>query len=280
MTTLSVAYLKEKWTHTGFQKYFQNMGWMFFGRLGSMLVSFIATAYIARHLGPSNYGELSYAVSFVSIFSFIAVLGIDQVLYRDIIRYPEKKNLYMGSAMVLRLTASIIAIILCCGFAIWLSPADVSLFLIFILSISFILNAFQIINLEFQASVQSKFPSLLSLYVAISINILKIIVVVLGKGVIYLALVLLLEALFYALGYIYYRKKVFGKISQWSFDKNIAKTGALVYIVDSSLQSGYGPVKIYPSSVSSDPRYLRAPRAVGESVTVEGITVSVTSASS
>ena len=63
-------------------------------------------------------------------------------------------------------------------------------------------------------------------------------------------------------------------------DKNIAKTGALVYVVDSSLQSGYGPVKIYPSSVATDPRYLQAPRAVGESVTVEGITVSVTSATS
>ena len=63
-------------------------------------------------------------------------------------------------------------------------------------------------------------------------------------------------------------------------DSKIAKTGALVYIVDSSVQSGYGPVKIYPSSVSTDPRYLQAPRAVGESVTVEGITVSVTSATS
>lgn len=63
-------------------------------------------------------------------------------------------------------------------------------------------------------------------------------------------------------------------------DSKIAKTGALVYIVDSSLKSGYGPVQIYPSSVSTDPRYLQAPRAVGESVTVEGITVSVTSASS
>lgn len=63
-------------------------------------------------------------------------------------------------------------------------------------------------------------------------------------------------------------------------DKKIAKTGALVYVVDSSLQSGYGPVKVYPSSVSTDPLYLKAPRAVGESVTVEGITVSVTSASS
>jgi len=63
-------------------------------------------------------------------------------------------------------------------------------------------------------------------------------------------------------------------------DSKIAKTGALVYIVDSSVQSGYGPVKIYPSSVLTDPRYLQAPRAVGESVTVEGITVSVTSATS
>ncbi|MFM7821056.1 MAG: hypothetical protein ACKPAF_09545, partial [Actinomycetota bacterium] len=63
-------------------------------------------------------------------------------------------------------------------------------------------------------------------------------------------------------------------------DKHMAKTGALVYVVDSSLQSGYGPVKIYPSLVATDPRYLQAPRAVGESVTVEGITVKVTIASS
>ena len=63
-------------------------------------------------------------------------------------------------------------------------------------------------------------------------------------------------------------------------DSKIVKTGALVYIVDSSLQSGYGPVKVYPNSVSTDPRYLQAPRAVGESVTVEGITVTVTSATS
>jgi len=60
-------------------------------------------------------------------------------------------------------------------------------------------------------------------------------------------------------------------------DSKIAKTGALVYTVDSSVQSGNGPVRVYPNSVSTDPRYLQAPRAVGESVTVEGITVTVTS---
>ena len=32
---------------------------------------------------------------------------------------------------------------------------------------------------------------------------------------------------------------------------------------------------MFPSDVSSDPRYLNAPRVLGESVTTEGITVKV-----
>ena len=59
-------------------------------------------------------------------------------------------------------------------------------------------------------------------------------------------------------------------------DKKIAKSGALVYVVDSSIQSGQGPIKVFPSDLSGDPRYLKAPRALGESVTTEGITIKVT----
>jgi nucleotide-binding universal stress UspA family protein len=59
-------------------------------------------------------------------------------------------------------------------------------------------------------------------------------------------------------------------------DKAIAKSGALVYVVDSSLQSGGGPVKVFPSDLKNDPRYLQAPRALGESVIVEGFTIKVT----
>lgn len=58
-------------------------------------------------------------------------------------------------------------------------------------------------------------------------------------------------------------------------DKNISKSGVLVYVVDSSIQSGQGPVRVFPSDVGSDPRYLKAPRALGESVTTEGVTIKV-----
>lgn len=59
-------------------------------------------------------------------------------------------------------------------------------------------------------------------------------------------------------------------------DKAMKKSGALVYVVDSSIQSGMGPVKVYPSNLGSDPRYLDAPRSQGESVRVEGVTITVT----
>ena len=58
-------------------------------------------------------------------------------------------------------------------------------------------------------------------------------------------------------------------------DSAINKSGALVYLVDSSIQSGLGPIKVFPSDLVNDPRYLKAPRAQGESVTVEGITIKV-----
>jgi M6 family metalloprotease-like protein len=61
-------------------------------------------------------------------------------------------------------------------------------------------------------------------------------------------------------------------------DANMVKTGALVYTVDSSIQSGYGPIKVFPKGGSSDPYSTSAPRAAGESVTVSGIKVEVISA--
>lgn len=61
-------------------------------------------------------------------------------------------------------------------------------------------------------------------------------------------------------------------------DSKIAKTGALVYVVDSKKQSGFGPVQVYPIDLKNDPKFLKAPLAAGQSVTVEGYTIKVDSA--
>ena len=95
--------------HDGFKKYFHNTGWLFFGRIINLIISFFVVAYVARYLGPANYGLLMYSISFVGLFSFIANLGIDQVLYRDLIKYPEKENEYIGTAFFLKLIGGSLA---------------------------------------------------------------------------------------------------------------------------------------------------------------------------
>jgi len=224
MYIFSWNYIKEKWAHAGFQKYFQNTGWMFAAQIFSMVISFFATIIIARRLGPGNFGQLSYALSLISIFSILATLGIDSILYRDIIKYPEKKKDYLGSALTIKLIAGFITAVLVCIFAFFFGQSDVSKILIIILSGTFIFNAFQIINFEFQAQVKSKYPSIISCIVNLIINMLEVTIILTGKGVIYLAFVTLFGSILNAIFYWYfYEKKIEGKLFEWKFDKNIAK---------------------------------------------------------
>lgn len=223
MAELSINYIKQKWQEEGFQKYFKNTGWIFVTRIVSMAISFFTMIYVVRSLGPTNYGQLSYAVSFISIFGFIAGLGIDNVLYRELINNPDKKREFMGSAIFLKIFAGIFTMFITMTFGYYLGHDDVSKILILILSFTFIFISFQVISYEFQAQVKSKYPSIVGLIVTIILNALKILVILSGKGVIYLALVLLLEPILYTIFYIYSYEKILGlKISDLSFDKSIA----------------------------------------------------------
>ena len=196
---------------------------MFVMKVLSMAVSFIATLYIARTIGPTNFGQLSYATSFIGIFAFIATLGIDSILYRELIKYPEKKESILGSAFTIKIIAGSIAALTVCTSAYAWSIDDVSKILIFILSGTFIFNSFQIAGYAFQAQTQSKYPSIIAFVITIVLNILKITIIVNGKGVIYLAGTLLLESILYAILYwIIYDKKMQTKMSAWKFDKTIA----------------------------------------------------------
>jgi O-antigen/teichoic acid export membrane protein len=224
--TLRSLYDKAR-NHIGFKKYAMNTSWILIGKFSTMAISFIATLYIARDLGPTNFGELSYAVSFTGLFSFIAAFGIDAVLYRDLIKYPELRARLIGTALVIKFCTGIIAAFAAIASAILFSPKDVSFILVFILSASFFFTAFNIITSEFGAIVRNKGISIISIGVTLILNIAKIVTIILGGGVIYLALILLAEAVLSALAYMTLHRITFGSVSELSFDKGLAKS--LIY---------------------------------------------------
>jgi O-antigen/teichoic acid export membrane protein len=215
--------------HPGFRKYFASTGWSLMSRVLGLFISFFVTIYMVRYLGPENYGQLSYAVSFAGIFSIVATLGMDSIIYRDLVTHPERRGEFMGTALGLKLLAGVFASLLTILSALIFSPKDISLYLIIIIAFTYIFNSFNIIVYEFQARVQQKYPALISLAIVIILNTLKVLVFYFDKGVYYLSFILLLESILYAALYVTYRRKIYGAFSDWHFKKETAR-----YILKSS----------------------------------------------
>jgi O-antigen/teichoic acid export membrane protein len=212
-----------RWDTEGLRRYTANTLWALVARVINIITSFFVTIYLVRYLGPENYGQLSYSLSFVGLFGIISTLGIDGVLYRDLVKYPEQRNTYLGTAFVVRVVAGIVAGIAATIVGFLANPDDVSRLVILLLSATFVFTSFAVIGNEFQAKVEQKYPALITLIVVFILNALKLVVVFTGEGIIYIAAILLLEPILYLALFAYVRVRNYGTFSDWKFDKGVAR---------------------------------------------------------
>lgn len=212
------------WSKDGLKKYFKNTGWIFLAKMVTFAVSFFTIALVARYLGPENYGKLSYAQSFVAIFSVFASLGFDQILYRDLIAHPEKQREILGTAFVAKLTFGFLTLIAASTSAWILNDDPILTWLIFIVALTFILQPFSVVGHYFNAQVQAKYTSYISIGIAFLIPTLKLLIIWLSKGIIYFALLTTLEALILAIGYIYIYVHIFKENPlNWRYSVSVFK---------------------------------------------------------
>lgn len=217
----------ERWhwvlEHGGFKRYFANTGWMFFGQMFSLVVSFFIGAWLARYLGPENYGIVSYVIAFVGLFNFIAYLGIHNILLRDLATYPEKRNELLGTSFWLLFFGGIIAFILAVVSSFLFEPSTFVRSLIILYASTFLWSAFAVIAIFFQSTVQAKKNVQAGVISGIIASILKIILILTGQGIIWLVLIFIFEALLGTFVYIYIYKKSEYKIIEWKFNFKLAK---------------------------------------------------------
>ena len=216
---------KYRWilNHDGFKRYFRNTGWMFGGQMFSLLVSFFIGVWLARYLGPENFGVLSYAVAFVGLFSFISSLGVDGILGRELIKFPEKRDELLGTAFYLKLIGGLMALAITIVSALLFSTSPLIKLLIILFSSSFIFQAINVINSYFYAEVKSK-NNIKAVVTATTISsLLKIIVILLNGGVIWIVAVYVVDSFLQGAGFMIMYKRYGLKIKNWFFNKSLAK---------------------------------------------------------
>lgn len=210
--------LMGEWGQQGFNKYFKNTGWHLIMRLSTLVIAFFTTIYVIRYLGPENYGTLSYAVSFISLFSFLASFGIDQIVLRELIKRPTEEATLMGSAFFLKVIGGAVAAILSVAGGLLFNASPIEIFLITLLSLTHFAGAGQIAVYVFQARVVSKYPALISITVSLILAIAKLLVIFFDKGIIYFALILVLETILYTLFYFAMYQRKYHLLGKWRVD--------------------------------------------------------------
>ena len=187
---------------SGFKKYFLNMSWLFFERIIGMVVTFFVGIYVARYLGPANFGLWSYAGSFVGLFSTIAAFGLDNIVVRELVKDEKKRDELLGTTFVLKFIGSILVLIIIV-IAVRLTNNDsFTNLLIFIIAIGTIFQSFDVIQFYFQSRVLSKYTVYAQIFATILCSVIKLLLIHLNMGLIYFAMVTLLQSIILASGFV------------------------------------------------------------------------------
>ena len=206
-----------------FRKYFANTSWLLGERIVRMIVSLFVGIYVARYLGPERFGLLSYAISFVGLFTAIATLGLDGIVVREIVKLPQQRGTLLGTSFLLKVAGALV---------MWLMILIASFFtkndvltntLIAIITFGVIFQAFNVIDFNFQAEVKSKYVVHSQFVQLIFSSFIKLALIFNKLPLIWFAAVYCLDAAILAFGLVFSYLNNHGSFKIWKWDAKIAK---------------------------------------------------------
>lgn len=204
-------------------KYFKNTSWLFGEKILRMIVGVFVGIWVARYLGPEQFGLFSYAQSFVGLFATIATLGLDGIVVRELVKNEKIKDTLIGTVFWLKFIGAIIVLILLLVAIQFTSNDQYTNILVFIIASATIFQSFNVIDFYFQSKVLSKYivyANIISLFIS---SLIKIILILNEAPLVAFAWVVLFDSIILALGFIYfYSKSSSFNINNLTFKKDVA----------------------------------------------------------
>jgi O-antigen/teichoic acid export membrane protein len=202
--------------------YLKNVSWLLFDRLVRIFGGLFVGIWIARYLGPSDFGILNYALAYVAFFQVFVGLGLDQIVVREVVKYPKLTNYILGTALGLKFLGSILALIGVFISLLFIQTDQITKLVIFILTIRIVFQPVDVIDYFFQAKVISKYTVIARSSAFLCSSLLSIFFILYEYSVIYFALSLLVDLLLSALFLLIIYQKNSYVVKQWRFSKKMA----------------------------------------------------------
>lgn len=208
----------------GLQAIIGNTGWLFADKVLRMGVGLVVGVWMARYLGPDQFGLWNFAIAFTALFGAFATLGLDGIVVRELVKNPERQHEILGSAFALKLIGGAIALSTTI-FAISLvrNGETLTLYLVGLSATGFIFQSMNIIDFYFQAKIQSKYTVYASNGAFILMTMVKVSLLLTSAPLIAFAAVGLGEIIltaFFLMGVYQVKHR---NILSWKYDGKLAR---------------------------------------------------------
>lgn len=201
----------------------KNIGWALVGKVVTLLGGFIVGIFVARYLGPEQYGLMSYVISYIAIFQAIASFGLDNIEIREEAKNKDDRDAIIGTAFVLKLIFAVITIALIFG-VVTVSKADsFTRWMIMLYSLTIILNCFFVARNYFTAIVWNEYVVKTEISRTIIGIVIKIVLLLIHAGLVWFIAACVFDYVLLATGYCFSYSKKIDKIRLWRFDRKWAK---------------------------------------------------------
>ncbi|MBK6753461.1 MAG: flippase [Flavobacteriales bacterium] len=185
----------------GFRKYLNNTSWLLGEQVIRLVVVLVTGIYVARYLGDSLFGQLNYATGFVGMFFALSAMGVDQIIARDLVNRPERRDALLGTAGAIKLMGSA-ALLIIVAVVSWAKDMESSTaMLVLIIAAAELLKPFTVIEQHFMANVKADRIVRVQFTQVLLSAAMKMLLIWMGASLIWFAWIYVVEGVIVAIGY-------------------------------------------------------------------------------
>jgi len=205
------------------QKAVQNIYWAVLGKVVNTFGALVVAIFVARYLGPEQYGLMNYVISYVLLFTIIATFGLDNIIIRELSKNPDNKGLILGTSFIVRLVLAVFTVVLILITLLLFEADQFTKIMIMAYSSTLLINCFTLIRNYFTAIVYNEYVVKSEISRTFIGVLIKVFLLYIHASLAWFIIATAFDAFLVAGGYILSYKKKVGIFSTWSFDRSFCK---------------------------------------------------------
>jgi len=134
--------------------------WLVIGRATRSVFLLAAVVVTASHLGPHRFGLVNFAISLTMLLALFPGAGLDSILTRELVRRPDERPIYLGSAFALYFCSSALCYLLLITLSLLVTDTRSVWLLVVVCGLSYVPRSSSLLTAFFDSQLAGRYVML------------------------------------------------------------------------------------------------------------------------